>query len=69
MSYIQKQFYEKVIQNNSTYIICRINNFWYKNVEDFKKIAKNIKITFIDLKIEEEKSKLNINFHASTAKQ
>jgi hypothetical protein len=37
-------------------------------VEDFKKIAKNIRITFIDLKIEEEKNKLNIIFHASTAK-
>ncbi|GMO15207.1 MAG: hypothetical protein Ta2E_05970 [Mycoplasmoidaceae bacterium] len=63
MSNIQKQFYEKVFENKSTYIICKVNRFCYKRVEDFMKKNKGISISFFDLNVEEERKMLSISFH------
>jgi hypothetical protein len=63
MSNLQKNFCEKTINHESTYFICKLNNFWYKNIDDFQKVSSRIKINIYDLKIESDKEQLKINYH------
>jgi hypothetical protein len=65
LSYIQKNFCENIINEGSTYFICRLNFFWFKTVDDFlvKDNNKFIRLRIYDLKLEEDKSKLHLIYH------
>jgi hypothetical protein len=63
MSYLQKDYAEKAIKEGVGYFICKVNNFWYKNVDDFTKKAKFPAISFYDLNNEQDLSKLEITYH------
>jgi hypothetical protein len=70
MSNIQKSFYEKVINEGTSYFVCRLNNFWFKNVDDFliRDSKQFIRIRLYDLKNEQERNKINIIYHEENNK-
>jgi len=62
MSTLEDNFIKK-----NKYLICKINNFWPRNVDDFLGLVKGINVSIYDMNNENDKKMLEIDVHKPTS--
>jgi len=61
VSTIEKEFMEK-----NKFLICKLNNFWFRNVDDFVKKITGVSVSFYDVSKTEDMTKLSVVVHEPT---
>jgi len=61
VSTIEKEFMEK-----NKFFICKLNNFWFRNVDDFVKKITGVSVSFYDVSKPEDMTKLSVIVHEPT---
>jgi len=61
VSTIEKEFMEK-----NKFFICKLNNFWFRNVDDFVKKTVGVSVSFYDASKSEDMAKLSVIVHEPT---